>query len=77
MLDGAAFVKCLKHAKLIGPKCSTTSADIIFTKSKEKGQRTIKWTAFLNALAQVAGVLGKTFEEVADSIIEAGPPKTG
>ena len=77
VLDGAAFVKCLKHAKLIGPKCSTTSADIIFTKSKEKGQRTIKWTAFLNALAQVAGVLGKTFEEVADSIIEAGPPKTG
>ena len=77
VLDGAAFVKCLKHSNLITPKLTTTSADILFTKSKEKGQRTIKWVQFLEALALCAGALGKTFEEVADAVMEAGPPKKG
>jgi hypothetical protein len=48
---------------------------LIFTKSKEKGQRTIKWVAFLEALAQCAAVLGTTFEEVADTVIQSGEPQ--
>jgi Ca2+-binding EF-hand superfamily protein len=74
-LDSAAFVKCLRQAGLLKNKLNVTSADLIFTKCKEKGQRTIKWVAFLEALAQCAAVLGSTFEEVADTVIESGEPQ--
>ena len=73
--DSAAFVKCLRQAGLLKNKLNVTSADLIFTKCKEKGQRTIKWVAFLEALAQCAAVLGSTFEEVADTVIESGEPQ--
>ena len=42
----SAFVKCLRQAGLLKNKLNVTSADLIFTKCKEKGQRTIKWVAF-------------------------------
>ena len=74
-LDSAAFVKCLRAAGLLKDKLNVTNADLIFTKCKEKGQRTIKWVAFLEALAHCAATSGKTFEEVADMVIEAGEPQ--
>ncbi|MDB0053409.1 EF-hand domain-containing protein [bacterium] len=74
-LDSAGFVKCLRQAGLLRGKLNVTTADLIFTKSKEKGQRMIKYVAFLEALAQCAATLGVTFQEVADTVIESGPPK--
>ena len=74
-LDSAGFVKCLRNAGLLRGKLDVTSADLIFTKAKEKGMRTIKFVAFLEALAQCAAVLDTTFEEVADTVLGAGAPK--
>ena len=68
-------MKCLRNAGLLRGKLDVTSADLIFTKAKEKGMRTIKFVAFLEALAQCAAVLDTTFEEVADTVLGAGAPK--
>ena len=64
-MDSRSFKKCLTDSKIAHPKyLNTTSIDLIFTKNKRKGERTISYTQFMDALQDV-GVkrYAKTFKE--------------
>ena len=74
-MDGPAFARAMKNADLLDEKLSSTGVDIIFAKSKEKNKRRIKYSEFLNALGHVCGYKGCQYDELVDTLIQAGPPK--
>lgn len=55
MLDNANFSKlCRECPGLIGSDFTLTHVDLIFVKAKEKGERRINYTRFLDALGMIA-----------------------
>lgn len=54
-LDNPKFGKFCRETGVIDKKFSSTSADLVFTKVKEKGKRTLNYSQFQEALKQIAG----------------------
>eukprot|EP00920_Eleutheroschizon_duboscqi_P025841 GHVT01063834.1.p1 GENE.GHVT01063834.1~~GHVT01063834.1.p1 ORF type:complete len:147 (-),score=18.84 GHVT01063834.1:670-1110(-) len=53
-MDGRTFVKLCKDCKLVDKVVTTIDIDLIFAKVKEKGQRTISFSAFERSLKLIA-----------------------
>jgi|AntAceMinimDraft_1070359.scaffolds.fasta_scaffold03034_6 Ca2+-binding EF-hand superfamily protein len=75
-LDGTAFLRCFKNADVLDERFNSTVLDIVFSKSKERSKRKMKYNEFLNALAQVCGYKSCEFDELSEILMMAGPPKT-
>ncbi|KAI9911451.1 hypothetical protein PsorP6_009501 [Peronosclerospora sorghi] len=69
-LDNSNFVKlCRDCPDLIGTSLSNTDVDLIFVKSKKKGERRINYARFLDALGMLA------IQKYDDMPLEASMPK--
>eukprot|EP01060_Flectonema_neradi_P018874 TRINITY_DN2582_c1_g2_i1.p1 TRINITY_DN2582_c1_g2~~TRINITY_DN2582_c1_g2_i1.p1 ORF type:complete len:567 (+),score=146.55 TRINITY_DN2582_c1_g2_i1:56-1702(+) len=77
-MDNAKFVKFCKDTKLIdGKKFTQTSADLLFSKIKPKGGRTISYDCFkYSGLPDIAGKKGITVQQVIDGMLAAEGPKS-
>lgn len=78
-MDGRAFVKFLRDARLITSNCTRTDADLIFTKVKARGSRTITFDGFLAALNEVSIRKGAEWGTLIHHIVNTvqGPSMTG
>lgn len=75
-MDGRTFVKILKDNKIIdGKKYTQTDADLLFTKSKDKGGKRINFVQFEKALGEVATKKGVDVSEIKDAITSGGGPR--
>lgn len=75
-ITSAKFIKMMKDATLIDHDFQQSDVDIIFTKNKEKGQRTVTFDGFKNALEMVAAKKQVGSSDVAEFLIMkcgAGP----
>ena len=74
-MDGRTFMKFLKDSELIASNCTPTDADLIFTKVKPRGGRTLSFDGFMEGLNQVALRKGISWNVVVTHIINrvAGP----
>ena len=68
-MDGRSFVKFLRDGRLTTANCSRTDADLIFTKVKARGARTITFDGFLAALNEVAIRKGVEWNVLIEHII--------
>ena len=85
-MEGKTFIKLLRDCGLIdgkvrdaaGRRFSQTSADLIFTKVRPKGERVVEIEDFALALRLVADEIGATYEYVHDFVVTVdGPSNTG
>ncbi|CAH0487123.1 unnamed protein product [Peronospora farinosa] len=68
--DNLNFVKlCRDSPDLLGPSLSKTDVDLIFVRSKKKGERRINYTRFLDALGMIA------IQKYGDMALKASVPK--
>ena len=78
-MDNAKFVKFCKDTKLIdgGRKFTATSADLLFSKIRPKGGRTINFECFkYSGLPDIAAKKGTTVQQVIDGMLAAEGPKS-
>ena len=73
-LDGAKFAKFCRDSKLITKKFTSTDVDIIFAKSKTKGQRKITYAQFVSALTLCAESKGMELGVLVEKVLEVGGP---
>ena len=76
-MDNVKFVKCCKDSRLITRKFSTTDADLVFTKTKARGERRLSYPEFRWACSLIAESIGTTYERVTDAMVRAGPTSSG
>lgn len=77
-MDNKNFSKICKDAKIVNKLCTTTDVDIVFTKVKAKGARTINFDQFCEALKELAKKRFKGQENGFDQAIELiGNAKVG
>lgn len=80
-MDNKNFAKCCKDSKIIGNGVTTTDVDIVFTKFKAKGARTINYEQFKQALAELGKkrFKGKGNEEelMHGLVVKSSPANTG
>ena len=73
-MDGAKFAKFCRDSKLITKKFTSTDVDIIFAKSKTKGQRKITYAQFVSALTLCAESKGMELGVLVEKVLEVGGP---
>eukprot|EP01064_Diplonema_japonicum_P030108 TRINITY_DN5025_c0_g5_i1.p1 TRINITY_DN5025_c0_g5~~TRINITY_DN5025_c0_g5_i1.p1 ORF type:complete len:178 (+),score=56.18 TRINITY_DN5025_c0_g5_i1:67-534(+) len=74
-MDNARFSKFCKDSKLMDKKFTSTDADLIFTKSKGKGERKISFAVFESvALEEVAKKKSLAKDELVARITHSGGP---
>ena len=74
-MDSRTFVKFCKDAGILSKRLTRTSVDLIFTKVKERGQRTIDFNGFLECLRHCAVERKVTFDALVTYILrsQVGP----
>eukprot|EP01065_Artemidia_motanka_P011620 TRINITY_DN16298_c0_g1_i1.p1 TRINITY_DN16298_c0_g1~~TRINITY_DN16298_c0_g1_i1.p1 ORF type:complete len:456 (+),score=114.60 TRINITY_DN16298_c0_g1_i1:87-1454(+) len=76
-MDGAKFVKLCRDTCIIGRRFTTTDADLVFSKVKPKGGRTIGFSIFYrHALPEIAARKACSVEQLIQSM-RGGPQSTG
>eukprot|EP01069_Polyplicarium_translucidae_P013287 Polyplicarium_translucidae@DN872_c0_g1_i1.p1 len=73
-MDGRQFVKMLRDAKVLDPKFTTTQADLVFAKAKQKGHRKLHMTDFDTAVTLMAQKKGVPKDAIAERIATTGGP---
>lgn len=68
--------KLAKDCQLIGRDLTTTDIDLLFTKAKEKGKRTISYEQFVSILHMFATKKGQASEQVWPACLSVGDPHT-
>ena len=68
-ITSAKFLKMMKDATLLDHDFQQSDADIIFTKSKEKGQRTVTYDGFKRAIEMVSAKKQVASKDLAEFII--------
>jgi hypothetical protein len=68
-ITSVKFIKMMKDATLLEQGFLQSDADIIFTKSKSKGQRTVNFDGFKKALEMVAAKKEVPSNDLAEFII--------
>ncbi|CDJ60117.1 p25-alpha domain-containing protein, putative [Eimeria maxima] len=77
-MDGRTFVKVCKDCKIFCKLYTTTDADLIFAKVKQKGAKTITSAEFEQALQLIAEKKKIGFQELVSQLTNAaGPVYTG
>jgi hypothetical protein len=71
-MDSRTFQKFNKDAGLISKKLTKTSVDLIFTKVKAKGQRTVDFNGFVECLRHVSVVRQVSFDALITYILRSG-----
>merc|ERR1712110_784642 len=69
-IDNKNFSKLCKDSKIVNKTCTTTDVDIVFSKVKAKGSRTITFDQFCEALKELAKKRFKGQENGFDQCIE-------
>ena len=69
-MESRSFLKFCKDTLLINKKLSNTSCDLIFTRVKKKGTRTIDFIGFLSCLEQAATVRGVTYDRFTNHVLK-------
>ncbi|XP_078482238.1 tubulin polymerization-promoting protein family member 3-like [Ciona intestinalis] len=73
-MTGKNFAKCLKDCKVLGPKESTNSVDIIFSTLKPNSEKTIDFKQFKVGLEKIAAEKKISKEDVFNKVINGGGP---
>lgn len=63
-MDSKSFVKFCRDTKLLNRKVNQTSCDLIFTRVKRRGQRSLDFPGFLIATEQIAIERGVAFPDL-------------
>ena len=71
-MESKQFSKLVKECKLIDKKFSINDVDIVFSKVKVKGLKTITFPDFNRALEEIAKKKGKTKESIVETIQKHG-----
>ena len=66
-MDSKSFVKFCRDTKLLNRKVNQTSCDLIFTRVKRRGQRSLDFPGFLIATEQIAIERGVAFPDLIPS----------
>lgn len=75
-MEGKTWAKMMRDCNIFDKKFTPTSADIIFSKAKPKGERVIRIQDFCKALQLVAQEKGLAYEEIVQKITSAGGPSS-
>lgn len=73
-MDGRTFVKLCKDCKTLDKSYTPTDADLIFTKVKAKGAKSITYAEFENAIALIAEKKKLSMQELSAQIASASGP---
>lgn len=73
-MDGRTFVKLCKDCKVFCKQYTTTDADLIFAKVKQKGAKTITEAEFEQAMQLVAEKKKIGYQELVSQVSSAGGP---
>ncbi|OXB71380.1 UNVERIFIED_CONTAM: hypothetical protein H355_011883 [Colinus virginianus] len=73
-MDGRTFVKLCKDCKVLDKFCTPTDVDLIFTKVKAKGAKTITFAEFEGAIALIAEKKKISVPELGAQISAASGP---
>lgn len=73
-MDGRTFVKLCKDCKLMDKSYTSTDADLIFTKVKAKGAKTITVAEFEAAVALIAEKKKISVQELTSQLSSASGP---
>ena len=77
-MDNSHFSKMCKECGFVGKTFTTTDADMIFTKTKNKGERKISFSQFEKvALPEIAAKKKKTVEEIIEIMLKSAPKSSG
>lgn len=76
-MDGRTFVKLCKDCKVFDKAYTTTDADLIFTKVKAKGAKTITFAEFEAALELIAEKKKVSSQDLISQISSASGPVYG
>jgi len=79
-IDNSKFFKLCTDTKLIDKQCTRTDVDLIFTKSKNKGERKLSFDRFYHALTLIAEKKRWTVDKVVNHIVNSNgrrPSLTG
>ena len=77
-MEGKTWAKMMKDCGVFDKRFTTTSADIIFSKAKPKGERVIRINDFCRALQLVAQEKSVAYEELLRTICASeGPNSSG
>ena len=68
-MESRSFIKFCKDTTIISKQLSQTSCDLIFTKVKQKGTRTIDFIGFLSCLEQASHQRGVEFDQLIHHIL--------
>lgn len=71
-MESKQFQKLVKECKLIDKKFTQNDVDIVFSKVKVKGLKTITFGDFENALAEIARKKGVTKQQIEEQIQKHG-----
>ena len=69
-MESKAFIKFCRDTSLINKKLSQTSLDLIFTRVKARGQRTIDFHGFLSCIELAAKQRGVTYDRFTTHILK-------
>eukprot|EP00873_Tetraselmis_striata_P017380 jgi/Tetstr1/437644/TSEL_026311.t1 len=75
-MDSKNLQKLAKDCQLIGRDLTTTDIDLLFTKAKEKGKRTISYEQFVSILHMFATKKGQASEQVIAAVSRSSGPVT-
>ena len=68
------YIKLCKECGIIDSNYDTTSADLVFSKVKPRGERKIDYKMFMDVLNMIAYQKGASYESVAKTVISFGGP---
>jgi hypothetical protein len=71
-MDSRTFQKFCRDAGVISKRLTKTSVDLVFTKVKSRGQRTIDFNGFLECLRHVSAARQVTFDALVTYILKSG-----
>lgn len=73
-MDGKTWAKLCKDCKLYDKIYTSTSADLLFSKTKGNAVRTATFEQFKTMLAEVAKKKSKTYEDIVDLVVNSSGP---
>eukprot|EP00747_Dinoflagellata_sp_TGD_P064262 gnl/TRDRNA2_/TRDRNA2_153825_c0_seq1.p2 gnl/TRDRNA2_/TRDRNA2_153825_c0~~gnl/TRDRNA2_/TRDRNA2_153825_c0_seq1.p2 ORF type:complete len:160 (-),score=35.75 gnl/TRDRNA2_/TRDRNA2_153825_c0_seq1:31-510(-) len=73
-MQSRTFVKCMKDAGVLDELVTLTDIDLIFTKSKVRGARTIDFQGFEHAMSLIAAKRGVEMADVEDILCNTAGP---
>ncbi|CAM9696749.1 unnamed protein product, partial [Phaeothamnion confervicola] len=73
-MNSAKFTKLAKDCGLVDRRLTTTDLDLIFTRVKGKGLKTIDFATFQQACHHMASQKGMNYDGILEAIVAAGGP---